>query len=312
MFSGADLWSNPLWPCNEWPSRTSYPHPALSLSGRSSLSLPIPRFVAWNPLLKSFPPNELTFRVYQLRAKARATPESHASSAAASPSLLPLGKISAPAAAGAPVLQPSRAPDPVKEIPVSATAPPPARSARNSHTPHVSPRPFLNHSPQEFQNLPHADLETLIGGRWLNRIGIIALLFAVSYSSSSPSTITGSVPPAGSPSASFLARSCFLGALAARRGYSYFSEGIAGLGKPRSSFLCGRVASTTRFRRGKPVSSRWFWSPSSWRLLALRRTPRASPSSRSSAACLHPRSSAAAKISNFVLFSYLLFSVLPR
>ena len=75
------------------------------------------------------------------------------------------------------------------------------------------------------------DLETLIGGRWLNRIGITALIIAVTYFlkyafDSNWIGPRGRVAIGTLLGAAMLPWSHWL----LRRGYSYFSEGIAGLG----------------------------------------------------------------------------------
>jgi len=77
-----------------------------------------------------------------------------------------------------------------------------------------------------------SDLEALIGGRWFNRIGIIALLFAVSYFLKLAFD-NNWIGPAGR-----VAIGIFLGLLMLpwsewlrTRDYTYFSDGIAGLGE---------------------------------------------------------------------------------
>jgi uncharacterized membrane protein len=166
-------------------------------------------------LLKSFPPNDLAFRLQQLEQK-----------------LAQLQKIvsatpSEPATAKPIPPQPSPPPAvaPVPQAPPSATPPapvilPPTPAPAPRSSPSVAPEPS------------HADLEALIGGRWFNRIGIIALLFAVSYFLKLAFD-NHWIGPAGRVTIGIL-----LGALMLpwsqwllSRGYSYFAEGIAGLGE---------------------------------------------------------------------------------
>ena len=172
-------------------------------------------------LLKTFPLNELTFRLYQLEQK-----------------LAQLQKIvnaahPEPAPPWEPPKQP--APPPIAAPPPPFPPPPPAKdtftpspvSAAQRVISAQAPRPPLSAPPE----LPHADLEALIGGRWFNRIGIIALLFAVSYFLKLAFD-NHWIGPAGRVTIGIL-----LGALMLpwsqwllSRGYSYFAEGIAGLG----------------------------------------------------------------------------------
>ncbi len=173
-------------------------------------------------LLKTFPLNELTFRLYQLEQK-----------------LAQLQKIvnaahPEPAPPWEPPKQP--APPPIAAPPPPFPPPPPAKdtftpspvSAAQRVISAQAPRPPLSAPPE----LPHADLEALIGGRWFNRIGIIALLFAVSYFLKLAFD-NHWIGPAGRVTIGIL-----LGALMLpwsqwllSRGYSYFAEGIAGLGE---------------------------------------------------------------------------------
>jgi len=169
--------------------------------------------------LKSFPLNELTFRVYQLEKK--------------------VAELQKLLAASAP--PPADSPDPVPPYPAPVTpaatletrelhppapgvSPPPAAPTLPPRPP--PPRPNISQQPSA------SDLETLIGGRWFNRIGIIALLFAISYFLKLAFD-NNWIGPAGR-----VAIGIFLGVLMLpwsewllTRGYIYFSEGIAGLGE---------------------------------------------------------------------------------
>jgi len=161
-------------------------------------------------LLKSFPLNELTSRIYQLERK-----------------VAELQKLLT-AAGAAP---PSAASD--TSVPAHALTPKPQPPAAPNVSPQPAPPPRLTPPLLKLSKEPSAsDLEALIGGRWFNRIGIIALLFAVSYFLKLAFD-NNWIGPAGR-----VAIGIFLGALMVpwsqwllSRGYAYFSEGIAGLGE---------------------------------------------------------------------------------
>src|SRR3989441_11702917 len=78
---------------------------------------------------------------------------------------------------------------------------------------------------------PRLDMETLIAGKWLNRLGILALLFAVSFFIKYAFD-NNWVGPRGRVAIGLLLGSALLpwSGWLLRRGYPYFSEGIAGLG----------------------------------------------------------------------------------
>ncbi len=167
-------------------------------------------------LLKSFPPNDLAFRLHQLEQKLAELQK--IVNASSSPSASPQ-PTSPPLTAPSPqVLPPQPAPEAVR--------PPSAPAPREVPVPPLQPWPNLPPQPS------HADLEALIGGRWFNRIGIIALLFAVSYFLKLAFD-NNWIGPAGRVTIGIL-----LGALMLpwsqwllSRGYTYFAEGIAGLGE---------------------------------------------------------------------------------
>jgi len=99
------------------------------------------------------------------------------------------------------------------------------RSCR-ARNPGPALQPWPNLPPQP----PHADLEALIGGRWFNHIGIIALLFAVSYFLKLAFD-NNWIGPAGRVAIGILLGAPMLpwSQWLLSRGYSYFAEGIAGL-----------------------------------------------------------------------------------
>jgi uncharacterized membrane protein len=170
--------------------------------------------------LKSFPLNELTFRVYQLEQKVADLQKKLAavpSSVETSPQAVepaPEPRVAAPAP-----------PPQIAEVPLPAPTPlhkpvPPSVTQPLTTFPRVSKEPSST------------DLEALIGGRWFNRIGIIALLFAISYFLKLAFD-NNWIGPAGRVIIGIL-----LGLLMLpwsdwllSRDYTYFSEGIAGLGE---------------------------------------------------------------------------------
>lgn len=175
-------------------------------------------------LLRSFPLNELTSRVYQLEQKLADLQkglDSAETPLARSPQPNPVET--------APTLEPRiTEPAPASpEIPAHAAIFPPPRPPRSAPTP---PSPGLTAQPAKPAS--SADLETLIGGRWFNRIGIIALLFAISYFLKLAFD-NNWIGPAGR-----VAIGIILGLLMLpwsdwllAHDYTYFSEGIAGLGE---------------------------------------------------------------------------------
>jgi|SRR5208282_1714885 len=172
-------------------------------------------------LLKSFPPNELASRLQQLEQKLAQLQKivNPAPSEPSFPPVTPPQPAPPPLAAPAPHVPP---PQPAKE----AFTPPPVPTPRGIPAPVPRPSPSVTPEPS------HADLEALIGGRWFNRIGIIALLFAVSYFLKLAFDNHWIGPPGR------VGIGILLGALMLpwsqwllSRGYSYFAEGIAGLGE---------------------------------------------------------------------------------
>ncbi len=90
------------------------------------------------------------------------------------------------------------------------------------------PAPPLKTTPKP---APKMDLESLIAGRWLNRIGIVALLLAGSFFLKFAFD-NDWIGPAGRVAFGLLSGSALIAWSQAllKRGYSYFSDGIAGLG----------------------------------------------------------------------------------
>jgi uncharacterized membrane protein len=88
--------------------------------------------------------------------------------------------------------------------------------------------PLHTSRPKSSSNL---DLETLIGGRWLNRIGIVAIISAVTFFLKYAFD-NNWIGPSGRVAIGVLLGAAMLpwSQWLLKRGYSYFSEGIAGLG----------------------------------------------------------------------------------
>jgi uncharacterized membrane protein len=151
----------------------------------------------------------------------------------------------------------SRADDPPASVPSSPTPATPPSPAIAPHPvpiamPHVSPVPppeipkpreLSPHPPQTniftapplHASLPKTssslDWETIIGGRWLNRIGIVALIGATTFFLKYAFD-NNWIGPSGRVAIGILLGASMLpwSQWLLRRGYSYFSEGIAGLG----------------------------------------------------------------------------------
>src|SRR6266478_1934842 len=112
---------------------------------------------------------------------------------------------------------------------------PPLSIPQLSHPREVSPPPQVNMfaAPPLHSSKPKSssslDLETLIGGRWLNRIGIVAIIGAVTFFLKYAFD-NNWIGPSGRVAIGILLGAAMLpwSQLRLKRGYSYFSEGIAG------------------------------------------------------------------------------------
>jgi len=176
-----------------------------------------------------------TFPLQNLAARLSAI-ERHL--AALERSLATRGTATAPPA----VERPAQAEPPKVAPPVSAplqTAPPPPIPPREIPKPSEVPLPprAFNvfaapplHSSQT-KSSSALDLETLIGGRWFNRIGIIALIGSMTYFLKYAFD-NNWIGPSGRVAIGILLGAAMLpwSHWLLQRGYSYFSEGIAGLG----------------------------------------------------------------------------------
>lgn len=183
-------------------------------------------------LLKTFPLNELTGRIYKLEQELAKLQK-----------LVSMGSVAKPEAidpekAESPARKPLPAPPPTYVVPSSTPPAPSIPRALRTSAPPTPPQP-RNLPPRSELTLAKAskepsaaDLEALIGGRWFNRIGIIALLFAVSYFLKLAFD-NNWIGPAGRVTIGVLLGAVMLpwSEWLLTRGYSYFSEGIAGLGE---------------------------------------------------------------------------------
>jgi uncharacterized membrane protein len=116
-------------------------------------------------------------------------------------------------------------------------APPPLPIPPLSHLRELPDPPQINvfAAPPLHSSKPKSssglDLETLIGGRWLNRIGIVAIIGAVTFFLKYAFD-NNWIGPSGRVAIGVLLGAAMLpwSQWLLNRGYSYFSEGIAGLG----------------------------------------------------------------------------------
>ena len=169
--------------------------------------------------------SQLTARVYELEQQLKRLAVQPTQRAEELPAAFPkeLGsiRIEVPAAPAEP---PSQKP-PSPEVPEAVPPPRPTGSSLPPPTRRLVGVPAS-------QKASQLDLESIIAGRWFNRIGIVALLIAVSYFLKLAFD-NNWIGPSGRVAIGIL-----LGALMLPwsqwllgRGYSYFSEGIAALGE---------------------------------------------------------------------------------
>jgi uncharacterized membrane protein len=183
----------------------------------------------------NFSLHQLTSRIFVLEQRLRAIEDSADIARSASP---------APEVAPTPPASPTDPPraEPAEKIrihvpPEPSVPPPPHIPPTPSHVPAStstaapsSPRGV--YQPISFEQKQPVDMESLIAGRWFNRIGIVALLIAVSYFLKLAFD-NNWIGPSGR-----IAIGVVLGALMLpwshwllSKGYTYFSEGITALGE---------------------------------------------------------------------------------
>ncbi|GAC1634830.1 MAG: hypothetical protein NVS9B14_11320 [Candidatus Acidiferrum sp.] len=114
---------------------------------------------------------------------------------------------------------------------------PPTPSRLGTPIPPTPPQPLSGFAPPPLHtSIPRdsesADLETVIAGRWFSRIGIVAILIAVSYFLKLAFD-NNWIGPSGRVAIGILLGGFMMpwSAWLLRRGYSYFSEGIVALGE---------------------------------------------------------------------------------
>ncbi len=179
--------------------------------------------------LRIFPLAKLSDRLATLERHLSAIEKAVASGEAQAPA--PPKPAPAPAPA-APPLAPATAP------PLVPSAPPSLSSTEIPKPREVSPYPPQDnifaapplHASQA-KSASTLDWETIIGGRWLNRIGIVALIGATTFFLKYAFD-NNWIGPRGRVAIGILLGASMLpwSQWLLRRGYSYFSEGIAGLG----------------------------------------------------------------------------------
>jgi uncharacterized membrane protein len=155
------------------------------------------------------------------------------------------GKLRSAEPRATPPLEPTAAPTARVTLPPETVATPSSETASPSpgsreETPRpreVAPTHFPSPlaAPRLYASQPKAksslDWETIIGGRWLNRIGIVALIGATTFFLKYAFD-NNWIGPRGRVAIGILLGAAMLpwSQWLLRRGYSYFSEGIAGLG----------------------------------------------------------------------------------
>jgi uncharacterized membrane protein len=143
--------------------------------------------------------------------------------------------IAPPQGATAPPVQAKPAPPPALQE-ISAHPVPPAAGAIHLQPREVSPAPtFAGFAPPPLhtsldKDSDSGDLETVIAGRWFNRVGIVALLIAVSYFLKLAFD-NNWIGPSGRVAIGILLGAAMMpwSSWLLGRGYSYFSEGIVAL-----------------------------------------------------------------------------------
>jgi uncharacterized membrane protein len=184
----------------------------------------------------NFSLQQLTSRIFVLeqRLKALESPAAEALSAAPTPAFEPAAPISAAETRHVEATETIR----IQVPPEPSAPPPPPVASIPSHAVPGSPgsatlsSPRGGYQPISLEHKRPVDMESLIAGKWFNRIGIVALLIAVSYFLKFAFD-NNWIGPSGR-----IAIGVVLGALMLPwshwllgKGYTYFSEGITALGE---------------------------------------------------------------------------------
>jgi uncharacterized membrane protein len=179
--------------------------------------------------LRTFPLQDLVARLYALERRLAALEKTLASSGSVDAAPRPTPE--APPVSAPSLVAPTPSPIPAAPSKTPPVVPPP--KPRELHSPadqvSVFAAPPLHSSQAE--NSSALDLETLIGGRWLNRIGIVALIAAVTFFLKYAFD-NNWIGPSGRVAIGILLGASMLpwSHWLLHRGYQYFSEGIAGFG----------------------------------------------------------------------------------
>jgi uncharacterized membrane protein len=173
---------------------------------------------------------ELTTRVYELEQQVKRL----------APALARAERRLGPTAESAPPREgtviPSPQPGPVPPDTSPAPPPSPVRPVRSQAPPTLQTKPAVSgpSSPLPLSQKSSApvDMESLIAGKWFNRIGIVAILIAISYFLKLAFD-NNWIGPTGRVAIGILFGALMLpwSHWLLGRGYSYFSEGIAALGE---------------------------------------------------------------------------------
>jgi uncharacterized membrane protein len=179
---------------------------------------------------QNFPPQDAASRLHALEQRLAAVEKALARAGAAA---------SAPPVSTEPQQEPARPPEPlIGPPPLDRPAP---FQAPASPTPQFRPREVISTPPTVWAAPPlhvsrpksasSLDLEMLIAGRWLNRIGIVALITAVSFFLKYAFD-NNWIGPSGRVAIGILLGAAMLpwSHWLLARGYQHFSEGIAALG----------------------------------------------------------------------------------
>jgi uncharacterized membrane protein len=180
--------------------------------------------------LSAFPVDKLAERLSVLERRLSALERMAPSAEPQAPSALPMQ----PAAPPTPV---TPRPEAAPPSPVQTSRPPSLplpETPKREHPPHPSQVNVFAAPPlhaSQAKSSSTLDWETIIGGRWFNRIGIVALIGATAYFLKYAFD-NNWIGPSGRVGIGLIFGATMLpwSHWLLRRGYSYFSEGIAGLG----------------------------------------------------------------------------------
>ncbi len=183
--------------------------------------------------LRVAPLQDLVSRIYSLEQRLAAIEKAPGavpiSAAQPPPSPAPSASPTAPPIAPTPSVTPA---PPVSPAQAAQETPKRAERTMGLSQAGIPPVPSLGLSLSRDKTSSSSDLETLIAGRWLNRIGILALIIAVSFFLKYAFD-NNWIGPSGRVAIGILLGAAMLpwSQWLLGKGYSYFSEGIAALGQ---------------------------------------------------------------------------------